>query len=194
MSSTFLPPTVSDPQPYSKQKLKVFLSPCAGLENLYQTVNNWWEEALTNQLASCPSGPSSNFSCRVHDTGSLSKAEERAYASLLSITATPSGFRTPFTEALWTEFLACRKQADLLSAQNLLYFLQSCAEEYKSSLSQENASSIWALMHLLLASTAVATHPLVVDVLRSDCWSKVKGCSCQCEAGANYGPILSPVH
>lgn len=84
-------------------------------------------------MVALPLGPSPNFSCKIRDMGFLSQAGDFTSTSLISKSTTPSGLHIPSTEALQTKFSACMKLVDSLSAQNLLFFLLSCVEEFLSS-------------------------------------------------------------
>lgn len=100
----------SDYQSCCNQELVVLLSPCAGLEHLYQVTNDCWKkEALPSQLAALASIPCPSFSSRIQDTGCLSQAGDFTSALLLSKTATPAGLCTTSPEAVQTEFSAHRK-------------------------------------------------------------------------------------
>lgn len=145
----------SDPQSYSKQKLVVILSPSAGLEHLYQAANDLWEKegSLVNQL------PSLQVLSPVFLASFRTRVLSTRWESLLLLHSCQRPHCLWDFTPVWTEVLAHRKQADLLSTQNL--HLQSCMEELQSSPLQDDASSTWALMYLLLTNAATALHSLV---------------------------------
>lgn len=58
MQSILLTPIGSDPQSHTKRELVVLSPPCAGINNLYQVANDWWEEEdLSGHSTSFPLGP-----------------------------------------------------------------------------------------------------------------------------------------
>lgn len=175
--SLLILPIGSEPQSCSKCELALASMPCPGLDNLYQAANDWLnKEALSSQPVSFLSTPAPNFSFQIMDAGSFSQAGKFASAPMLSKTATPTGICAPLTEVVSTKLSAHRNLVDLFSTHSMLFFLHSCAEKFESSLSQEDASAIWASMHLLLSNAPVALHPLAMDAMGSAChlWPKVQ--------------------
>lgn len=115
----------------------------------------------------------------------------------------PSGLRAPLSDAIQSDLPAQHKLADLMSAQNLLIFLQSCVEIFQLSPPDQNSSEIWTLMLQMLSGTAMTLHLLVLGIMRSAChiWAKFqhdmfKDAPAKVQEKLLISPLISsqPVH
>lgn len=66
------------------------------------------------------------------------------------------------------------KVIDLLLAQNLFFFLQACATDFRSSLPEADITTIWTSVQTLLVGAATVLHPLVMDALGNPCLTRAK--------------------
>lgn len=121
------------------------------MKHLYQVMNDWWnKEALSKKPSVFPLGLSSYFSCKTQEAGFLSQTSEFASVPLLMKTYTNSGFLTSPRKGLFKLLSLHDGRSSTFSLPGVYsFFLQSCAEDFYLSPSQEDTFAIWVLMHLL---------------------------------------------
>lgn len=132
-------------------------------DHCYQTAVDWWEEALSSQPASFPSGPAPNLLCRILGVGILSQVGEFASVPILSETTMSLGLWAPSLDAIKSSFTAHCKLACIMSVHNLLIFLKECVRSFKNTLTKYDPKGVRASMHKPLSGAVMALQPLALD-------------------------------